>query len=97
MRHINAWRMTGAATRAGKGTAACTHAGKGKKMARRYKQIRYREDLTALRVRMGKSQLEIAGMLGISRSSLQKYEYGDRKPRHNVQAKIDALMMQYPA
>jgi transcriptional regulator with XRE-family HTH domain len=62
-----------------------------------YITLNYREDLTSLRDRSGLTQLQLAEMLNISRSSWQKYEYGQRKPRRGVQARIDALMEKYPS
>ncbi len=58
----------------------------------KYKPIAYRDFLTEARIHAKKTQEEIADALGISRSSWQKYEYGQRKPRRKYRYAIKQLL-----
>jgi len=59
---------------------------------RQYKPIRYREDLIMAREQLGLTQGEAAEMIGICRSSLQKYEYGQRTPRKDIEQRIQEVL-----
>ena len=47
--------------------------------------------LVSARLASGLTQSEVARVCGISRSSYQKYEYGERTPRKRVREQIDHL------
>ncbi len=66
-------------------------------MHRAYRIPTYDEGLISFRERIGMTQRQIAGHLGISRSSYQKYEYGLRKPRNCVRERLQTLMDKHPA
>lgn len=57
----------------------------------------FRTTFLQLRSRIGATQFQMARLLGISRSEVQRYEYGKKRPRQKVAAKIEELMMKYPA
>ena len=60
-----------------------------------YTPVKYNDDLTNFRYRSKLTQKQLADALGISRSALQKYEYGLRKPRGPIQSRINELMKLY--
>ena len=48
--------------------------------------------LVSARLASGLTQSEVAVACGISRSSYQKYEYGERTPRKRVREQINRLL-----
>ena len=48
--------------------------------------------LVSARLASGLTQSEVADACGISRSSYQKYEYGERTPRKRVREQINSLL-----
>ncbi len=57
----------------------------------------FRAQMIRLRDRIGVTQIEMARLLGIERTEVQNYEYGKKYPSKTTQARIDELMMKYPA
>lgn len=58
----------------------------------KYKPIKYREDVIAARERAGLTQVQAAEALGISESSWQKYELGERTPSRAHRWAIQRLL-----